>query len=84
MDSEAGATCGCEPTLVVVEPAPVGWRLCCEGCGEPMMFLSGHDAELQAHALAQSLAAAGQEVRVTIRDRRDVVAGSFAYHAAGA
>lgn len=74
------AQCGCEVTAIVVEPTAIGWQLRCDHCEEPMMFLSGHNAEVQAHALAKRLAAAGREAEVTICDRGNVVAGTFAYH----
>ena len=67
---------------ICVGPVPGGWRVETALCGQALMFLSGASAERQARSLARRLAGLGYDMRVEVRDRRDVVAGSFRYRAA--
>ena len=53
-----------------VRPVDGGWRLECDVIGHPQMFLSGAKAERGARALAQRIAKAGRDVRISIYDRQ--------------
>ncbi len=58
---------------ILVEAAPVGWRVCLDDL-QPLMFLSGAKAEQYARDLAARLAQLGGETEVTIRDHAQAVA----------
>jgi xanthine/CO dehydrogenase XdhC/CoxF family maturation factor len=62
-----------------VRPAGDGWLVDAAGALEPLMFRSGGRAEAQAHALARTLAQAGQLARVMVHDRSQQVVGSTLY-----
>ncbi|MFC3069258.1 hypothetical protein [Phenylobacterium soli] len=64
--------------LIVVAPAAGGWRVALDDL-EPVMFLSGREAEAHARSLATRLAAVGDDARVTVHDRADVLVGSRRY-----
>jgi hypothetical protein len=54
-----------------------GWSLDCVPGPEPILFLSG--AQAQARALACRLSEAGEEIRLTVQDRPHAVVGSLLY-----
>ncbi len=68
-----------EDVRLHVRPAADGWLVDAAGAVEPLVFRSGGRAEAQAHALARTLAAAGQAARVMIHDRALRVVGSTLY-----
>ena len=64
---------------VTVTPSPGGWTLDCPAAGEPLMFLSGRQAELKARSMARCLAELGEEVQVVVHDRSGRLAGTLGY-----
>lgn len=54
--------------LITVEPAAVGWRVALDDL-QPLMFLSGAQAEQHARGLAARLRGAGGRAKLTIRER---------------
>ena len=61
--------------LITVEPAAVGWRVALDDL-QPLMFLSGVEAEEHAHGLAARLSRFGDATRVTIHSPALTVVGS--------
>lgn len=61
--------------LITVEPGPVGWRVSFDDL-QPLMFLSGWNAEQHARGLAARLSGVGEDTQVMVRDRSYGPAGA--------
>lgn len=66
--------------LITVEPTAGGWRVALDDL-QPLMFLSGRQAEQHAHGLAARLAGLGDDSRVLIHDRTTALVGAQSYFA---
>lgn len=67
--------------LLQVRPVAQGWLVECTHWVEPLIFRSGARAEAQAHAVAKSLASAGNDARVVVHDRTHHLVGTTRYFA---
>lgn len=56
------------------------WRLAVEGC-QPMLYLSGGRAEMDARRLAGRLAEGGCSSRVHVHDKQNLLIGDHCYFA---
>ena len=64
--------------LISVEPTAGGWRVSLDDL-QPLMFLSGRDAEQHARALAARLTTLGDDAKVLIHDRSSALVGAQHY-----
>ena len=67
--------------VISVDSVAGGWELACDETLAPMLFLSGAHAQTLARALARRLAAAGEEVQLTVRDGSHTLVASTRYKA---
>lgn len=68
--------------IVSVTPVEGGWAVTSSLSDQPMMFLSGAEAEAKARSLARLIAAAGGDAQVIVHDRRNAMVGAVRYFAA--
>lgn len=61
---------GAELRIITVKPFLHVWAVECSGVKNPMVFLTGGEAELAARRLGERLAAAGEwaEIRILLKD----------------
>ena len=67
--------------LVKVRPLGAAWIVDGSERLEPLLFLSGAQAEAQAHAFAQCIARTGGDARVAVHDRAEQLVGTVRYFA---
>lgn len=68
--------------LVTVTPLEGGWCVASTFSTLPLVFFSGAQAEQSARRLALTLAGAGRDAHVIVRDRRNVQIGTVCYFGA--
>lgn len=68
--------------IVSVTPVDGGWAVTSSLSDQPMMFLSGAQAEAKARSLAKLIAGAGGDAQVIVHDRRNALVGAVRYFAA--
>ncbi len=66
-------------SIVSVAPVEGGWAVTSSLSDQPLMFLSGAQAEAKARSLAKLIAAHGGEARMVVHDRRNVLVGAVRY-----
>lgn len=67
---DCASPAGADVRIVTVKPFLHAWAVECPGVENPMVFLSGGQAELAACRLGERLATAGEwaEIRILLRD----------------
>lgn len=71
-----------QDNVVSVTPVEGGWAVTSSLSDQPMMFLSGVQAEAKARSLAKLIANAGGDAQVIVHDRRNALVGAVRYFAA--
>ncbi|HMO42599.1 MAG TPA: hypothetical protein PKB04_04605 [Phenylobacterium sp.] len=67
--------------IISVTPVEGGWAVTSGLSDQPLMFLSGAQAEAKARSLAKLIAAYGGDAQVVVHDRRNVQVGALRFPA---
>lgn len=70
-----------QDNIISVTPVGGGWAVTSSLSDQPLMFLSGAQAETKARSLARVIAEAGGDAQVIVHDRRNVMIGAVRYFA---
>ena len=70
-----------QDNVISVTPVSGGWAVTSSLSDQPLMFLSGAQAETKARSLARVIAGAGGDAQVIVHDRRNVMIGAVRYFA---